>query len=222
MKALVKSSLVVAGACAVALSGSVYAFASWNTTAPPVQLVIKTAAMPQGNAPSVEKTGKNATLRWVPNRIVPGVRVQSYIVTRVGQGDPVVVCDEVTTASCRDKLVPAGKWTWTVRPVLETWQGEDSPASLPLEFMESPQSAAAAKGTVAAAGNTASAPDGTAEPHTDVEPDTDVEQPAGTPAAPTAAANSPTEDELTTAPPTTAPASPTTEPIGSSTETAQR
>ncbi len=215
MKGLVKSSLVVAGACAVALSGSVYAFASWDTATPTVQLVIKTAAMPQGNAPSVDRTGKNALLRWVPNTIVPGVKVQSYIVTRVGQGDPVVVCDQVTTASCRDKLVPAGTWTWTVRPVLETWQGEDSPASLPLQFTGSPQSPAAAKGTGPAADSIGVPPD----PAT--EPDTVIEQSADAPPAPTTAATPSTADEPTTAPQAPAPATPAEDPTGSSSETAQ-
>ena len=214
MKALVKSSLVVGGACAVALSGSFYAFAGWDTAAPPAQVVIKTAAMPQGNAPSVEKTGRNATLRWVPNRIVPGVKVQSYIVTRRGPGDPVVVCDQVTTASCRDKLVPAGTWTWTVRPVLETWQGEDSEASLPLQFGGAPQPASAARDTAPATRGTGTAPGPAGEPGT-------AEPSAGEAPDPAATATPPRAAEPTTAPPTSAPTTPAEELPGTSAGTAE-
>ncbi len=210
-----RSLAIAAGAAMLVLSGTLVAYADWTVASEPTVVTLRSADMPQGNAPSVEKTGKNATLRWVPNRIVPGVKVQSYIVTRVGQGDPVVVCDQVTTASCRDKLVPAGTWTWTVRPVLETWQGEDSPTSLPLQFTGSPQSPAAGKSTRPAAESTGSAPD----PAT--EPDTVVEQSADAPPAPTTAATPSTADEPTTAPQAPAPATPAEDPTGNSSETAR-
>jgi hypothetical protein len=210
-----RSLAIAAGAAMLVLSGTLVAYADWTVASEPTVVTLRSADMPQGNAPSVEKTGKNATLRWVPNRIVPGVKVQSYIVTRVGQGDPVVVCDQVTTASCRDKLVPAGTWTWKVRPVLETWQGEDSPPSLPLQFTGSPRPPAAAKGTGPAADSIGVPPD----PAT--EPDTVIEQSADAPPAPTTAATPSTADEPTTAPQAPAPATPAVDPTGNSSETAR-
>ncbi len=215
MRTMSKITLVAASAAAFISAGTVVAFAAWTTDTTPTVLRTHTAAMPQGNAPSIERNGKNVTLRWVPNRIVPGVKVQSYIVTRVGQGDPVVVCDQVTTASCRDKLVPAGTWTWKVRPVLETWQGEDSPPSLPLQFTGSPRPPAAAKGTGPAADSIGVPPD----PAT--EPDTVIEQSADAPPAPTTAATPSTADEPTTAPQAPAPATPAVDPTGNSSETAR-
>lgn len=204
MKPLFRSSLVAATALAVALSGSVLAYASWTTTAEPSVLRLRTIDMPPGNAPSVAKapSGKHADLRWVPTRLMPGVKAQSYIVTRIGPGAPVVVCDHVTKAACRDKKVPPGTWTWKVRPVFETWEGADSPASLPLEFADPKQPAPEAE---AAADVEAPATGRPAEAH--AEP----AAPAVTApkAAPTAEAPEPkTEKPPVTSPPTTAPADP--------------
>jgi hypothetical protein len=126
-------SLVIGVAGAVALGGTLYAFAGWAP--PPTAAVIRlhAVAMPPGNTPSVEKRATNALLRWVPNRLAPGVAAQSYVVTRHGHGGAVEVC-RVTMAGCTEKNVPDGKWSWTVRPVFETWVGEDSAPTAVLTF----------------------------------------------------------------------------------------
>jgi hypothetical protein len=142
MKHMTKLALVVGTAAAVTFGGSVYAFAGWIVETPPTVLKMRVAAMPAGNAPSVAKNGKNATIDWVGNKIVAGVPVESYIVTRLGTGDSVVVCDHVTATACKDKAVPTGTWTWKVQPVLRTWIGEYSPHSVPLTFSGPPPTAA--------------------------------------------------------------------------------
>lgn len=206
MKLFPKLSLTVALAAVLALSGAVYAFAGWIVDTPPTVIKMRVAAMPPGNAPSVAKapSGKHADLRWVPTRLVPGVKAQSYIVTRIGLGAPVVVCDHVTKAACRDKKVPPGTWTWKVRPVFESWEGEDSPASLPLEFAGRKQPAAepAAAAEPGAADVEASATGKPAEAHADPA------APAFT--APTAESATETPDPETETPPVTSP--PTTIP----------
>jgi hypothetical protein len=100
------------------------------------------AAMPSGNAPSVAKDNKHAAIDWVGNNVAAGVRVESYIVTRFGAGDPVVVCDRVTATACKDKVVPNGTWTWKVQPVFKSWIGDYSPSSLPLTFSGPPPTVA--------------------------------------------------------------------------------
>ena len=142
MKHLTKLALVAATAGAVTFGGSVYAFAGWIVDTPPTVLKMRVAAMPAGNAPSVARNGKNAAIDWVSNKIVAGVPAESYIVTRFGAGDPVVVCDHVTATACKDKAVPGGTWTWRVQPVFKTWIGAYSPHSLPLTFSGPPPTAA--------------------------------------------------------------------------------
>jgi hypothetical protein len=142
MKHLTKLTLVVGTAAAITFGGSLYAFADWSIETPPVVLKMRVAAMPAGNAPSVAKNGKNAAIDWVGNKIASGVRAESYIVTRLGAGDPVVVCDRVARTSCKDKTVPGGTWTWKVQPVFKSWIGEHSPASVALTFSGPPPAAA--------------------------------------------------------------------------------
>ncbi|WP_433721931.1 hypothetical protein ACQP2Y_42225 [Actinoplanes sp. CA-051413] len=142
MKHMTKVSLVVVTAAAVTFGGSVYAFADWIIDTPRAVLKMRTAAMPAGNSPSVAKNGKNAAIDWVGNKILAGVPAESYIVTRFGAGDPVVVCDHVTATTCKDKAVPGGTWTWKVQPVLKTWIGDHSPPSVALTFSGSPPTAA--------------------------------------------------------------------------------
>jgi hypothetical protein len=142
MKHLTKVSLVAATAVAVTFGSSVYAFADWIVATPPTVLRMRVADMPAGSAPSVARNGKNAAIDWVGNKIAPGVKVESYVVTRFGAGNPVVVCDRVTATSCKDKLVPGGTWTWRVRPVLATWLGVFSADSAALTFSGPPPTAA--------------------------------------------------------------------------------
>jgi hypothetical protein len=142
MKHLTKLSLVAATAAAVTFGGSVYAFAGWIIDNPATVLTMTVARMPAGNAPSVGTKNKNAEIDWVGNTIVAGVKVESYIVTRFGAGDPVVVCDHVTSTACKDKVVPQGTWTWKVQPVFKSWIGDYSPNSVALTFAKPPPTAA--------------------------------------------------------------------------------
>jgi hypothetical protein len=142
MRSVVKSALVAAGASAFVLGGSVYAFADWSVEAKPSVITIKTEDMPAGIAPSVAKAGRKAKIEWVGSKIAPGVRMQSYVVTRFGTGAPVVVCERVTATSCTDSQVPGGTWTWRVQPVFETWVGDYSGDSARLTFSGPPPAAA--------------------------------------------------------------------------------
>jgi hypothetical protein len=142
MKPITKVSVVVVAAATVTFGGSVYAFADWIIDTPRAVLKIRTAAMPAGNSPSVAKNGKSATIDWVGSKILAGVPAESYIVTRFGVGDPIVVCAHVIATTCRDKAVPGGTWTWKVQPVLKTWVGDYSPSSVALTFSGPPPTAA--------------------------------------------------------------------------------
>lgn len=166
MNSFVKSSVVMASAAALALAGSVYAFAGWNSIGAPTVLSIRTVEMPAGNVPSVDKQGRNAAIDWVGNQIVPGVKVDSYVVTRFGAGGSVVVCDRVTATSCKDKLVPGGTWTWRVQPVFASWTGAASAGSAALTFSGPPPTAAelVSATSPAAPGPPAASPAGTTPP----------------------------------------------------------
>ena len=142
MMRMTKVALVAGTAVAVTFGSSVYAFADWIVAAPPTVLKMRAAAMPAGNVPSVGKQGRNAAIDWVGNNIAPGVKVDSYVVTRFGAGGSVVVCDRVTATSCKDKLMPGGTWTWRVQPVFATWVGEASAGSAALTFSGPPPTAA--------------------------------------------------------------------------------
>jgi hypothetical protein len=136
MKPILTLSLILTSSAALALGGSMYAFAAWQTPVQAVTAKLQVADMPPGLQPSVDRRGKNAIVTWTAQRIVPGVKMQGYVVTRLNVDDPSATpfTDTTTTAGYRDVRVPKGSWTWTVRPVFETWQGEDGPASQPLTF----------------------------------------------------------------------------------------
>jgi hypothetical protein len=142
MKHLTKLSLVAATAAAFTFGGSVYAFAGWIVDTPATVLEMTVAQMPAGNTPNVEAKNKNAEVDWVGSTVVGEVPAESYIVTRFGAGDPVVVCARVTTTACRDKSVPQGTWTWRVQPVFKSWIGDYSPKSAALTFAKSSPTAA--------------------------------------------------------------------------------
>jgi hypothetical protein len=125
VKRAFRTPLIVAVTAATALGGTVYAYAGWTMDTTPTTLRIHVAAMPAGNTPSIEQRADKAILRWVPNKIVPGVPAQSYVVTRHGGGAAVEVC-KVTTATCNEVRVPGGTWSWTVRPIFATWIGAES------------------------------------------------------------------------------------------------
>jgi hypothetical protein len=171
MKHMTKVSLVVVTATAVTFGGSMYAFADWIIDTPRAALKMRTAAMPAGNSPSVAKNGKNASIDWVGNKILAGVPAESYIVTRFGAGDPVVVCDHVTATTCKDKAVPGGTWTWKVQPVLKTWIGDHSADSVALTFSGPPPTAAALVSSTLPAAPTAVpvAPTGGSAPGSDTK-----------------------------------------------------
>ncbi|WP_306204217.1 hypothetical protein [Actinoplanes sp. RD1] len=140
-----KTLATVSVAVAVALGGSVYAFAGWSAATPTAVLRLRTAEMPAGNVPSVAKAGRNAVVTWAPSTLAAGVRAQSYTVVRTGAGGPAVVCPKVTTTTCRDLAVPGGTWAWQVRPAYEGWTGELSGPSVPLTFAGPPEIAAVAR-----------------------------------------------------------------------------
>ncbi|WP_148308197.1 hypothetical protein [Actinoplanes friuliensis] len=218
MKHLTKLSLVVVTATATLFAGSMYAFAGWTTDAPKTVLKMRSVAMPAGNAPSVAKNGKNAAVDWVGSKIAPGVKVQSYIVTRFGVGNPVVVCDRVTTTSCKDKLVPGGTWTWKVQPVFASWIGDFSPASVALTFSGPPPAAADLVSATSPADPAAPLPASPAATPTAAATktggggdETAVPPPPQAPVTSPPAASEPTPED---APVTTPPAPATSGPVG--------
>jgi hypothetical protein len=125
MRQIYRTPLVLGLAAVSVLAGSLYAFADWSMAPSPAVLKLRVVAMPPGNTPSIEKRGAKAVLRWVPNKLAAGVNAQSYVVMRHGGSGAVEVCRTVA-AACTETKVPDGKWSWTVRPLFETWVGADS------------------------------------------------------------------------------------------------
>ena len=142
MKRGMRSPLVILLAGLAVIGTSIYAFAGWTTsTGTPVSLKVRVADMPVGNTPSVEQGKHSAVRRWAPDRIVAGVPVESYVVTRHGNGRSVDVCT-VTKAACRDTQIPAGEWTWTVRPRFKNWIGVASPPTAVFTYVGDPPAVA--------------------------------------------------------------------------------
>jgi hypothetical protein len=214
MNQISKRSLVAVATLAIIAGGTVVARASWVVPASMVTEA-RTAAMPEGAAPSVAKQRGNVLVTWSAQEIVPGVRIQKYVVTAHSADNPpaadVVRTVAATSADTQSATfsgaeVMSGKWYWTLVPKFEQWIGDESKKSEKLTVVgaqetnslgvKTPSDAAMASGTA-----TVTAPDDTA---------------ASIPVSPPAPSPSPDEDAVAKPPTTTetlpADPSPTTTP----------
>jgi hypothetical protein len=70
---------------------------------------------------TTSQSGTNVTVSWTAATVSSGTAVQGYAVTR---SDGTTVCGNptlVTTLSCTDGSAPAGTYTYTVKPIYNSW-----------------------------------------------------------------------------------------------------
>jgi hypothetical protein len=96
------------------------------------------AVMPTGLTPTGSATGSSVTLRWPAVTLTDGAPVQGYVVSRynAASGTQATVgagCSGVVTSTgCTESGVPPGTWVYTDTPVVQSWNGGQSPPSAPI------------------------------------------------------------------------------------------
>lgn len=137
MKSLTKKLIIATATLTLVGAGTMIAQASW-TIPGTAKVKAKAAAMPRGAAPSAAKQNGNALVSWSAQEIVPGVRMQKYIVTAHSADDPPRAdIAHTITATSADTLsttftgsdLAGGKWYWTLIPKFELWTGAESKKS---------------------------------------------------------------------------------------------
>jgi hypothetical protein len=91
----------------------------------------KALSMPSGNTPTVSVSGVNVTVSWTGNTIggaaVDGYTIKRYNTSNVLQSIGSACTGLVTSTSCTESSVPAGRWKYTATPNKGTnWVGTES------------------------------------------------------------------------------------------------
>jgi hypothetical protein len=131
MRPFVKITFIAAGVSTVVLGSSAFAYAGWTTSSPSTVLNVSAASVPDGPRPTAVAHGQEVDLSWVRTNVSARVPAQRYLIRRHGAAGPIIVCT-ASAPGCRDTQVPPGQWTYTVRLMLQTWEGSDGPPSLPV------------------------------------------------------------------------------------------
>jgi hypothetical protein len=123
--------LLMLAACAA--PGAAYAAWTGSGTA---SAQVQAATMPSGSAPTVAAVGHSITVNWTAAALL-GQSVTGYTVKRYnGSGAAQTLgsgcVGTLTGLSCTEASVPAGTWTYTVTPALQSWVGAESAASAPI------------------------------------------------------------------------------------------
>ena len=120
---------VVAGAAG---AGPGAAYAAWSGSGA-VTGQVQAATMPGASAPTVSVIGHTVTVNWTAGTVlgqsVTGYTVKRYNGAGVAQTVGAGCSGTRTTLTCNEASVPAGTWTYTVTPSLDSWVGSESPAS---------------------------------------------------------------------------------------------
>jgi hypothetical protein len=134
MSSFIRAGAAIAGTVSLSIAHVTSAYASW-TPSSAVVIHASTITMPTFySAPAVQAQGRRVVISWVAQNVETGVKVERYIVVRRDpSGHHEQVCDTVAD-TCRETAVPAGAWTYTVRTAYASWQGPDSPASVPVKI----------------------------------------------------------------------------------------
>lgn len=133
MKAVIKYLLVAATATALAGAGTLVADAGWSIPGT-ARVKIPTSAMPRGATPSAAVQGRTAVVSWSAQEIVPGVKMDHYVVTAHNVNDlPDVVHTVAASGAAVESLAftsaevgDGGKWYWTIVPKFHLWAGAES------------------------------------------------------------------------------------------------
>jgi hypothetical protein len=131
MKPFAKITFITAGVSTVVLGSSAFAYAGWTTTSPSTVLSVSAASVPDGPRPTAVVRGHTVDLSWARKKVSASVPAQRYLIRRHGAAEPIIVCT-VSTPGCEDTDVPPGEWTYTVRLLLQTWEGSDGPPTAPV------------------------------------------------------------------------------------------
>jgi hypothetical protein len=139
MKPAWRAFWVSAAVTVTVLGGGCAAHAAWEPAVDAGTLMVNTVFLPTGNRPTAVVDGSRVAVAW---RASEGVDEQPlrYVVTRTGAGATTEAC-VVTTTNCRDIGVPAGAWTYTVRPDLGPWRGREGPPGAPATVTADPAAA---------------------------------------------------------------------------------
>jgi hypothetical protein len=124
----------------IVLGGGYAAGAAWTPAVDAGTMVLNTVFLPTGTRPTAVVDGARVAISWRASKGADDQPTLTYVVTREGGGSTTEAC-VVTTTNCRDVGVPAGVWTYTVRPDLGPWQGRDSPPGAPVTVTAGPEAA---------------------------------------------------------------------------------
>jgi hypothetical protein len=142
MKSPAKKLIIATATLALVGAGTMVAQASW-TIPGTAKVKAKAAAMPRGAVPSAAKQGGNALISWSAEEIVPGVRMQTYVVTAHSTDDPpradiartvTATSADTLSATFSGSVLTGGKWYWTLIPKYAQWAGAESKKSDKLTF----------------------------------------------------------------------------------------
>jgi hypothetical protein len=111
------------------------AYAAWTGTGL-ASGKVQAATMPSGSAPTVSATGHSLTVSWTAATLlgqsVTGYTVKRYNGSGVSQTVGTGCSGMLTGLTCTEASVPAGTWTYTVTPSLQSWVGAEGAASAPV------------------------------------------------------------------------------------------
>jgi hypothetical protein len=116
----------------VAAVGPGAAYAAWSGNGT-VTGQAQAATMPSGSAPTVSAAGHSITVSWTSGTLlgqsITGYTVKRYNAAGVAQTVGAGCSNTIATLSCTEASVPAGAWTYTVTPLLDSWLGTESARS---------------------------------------------------------------------------------------------
>lgn len=129
-----RAPIALTAALTIAFGIASPAFAAWSTNGAGTSAGAATT-MPTGTTPSGTVTLSTVKVSWSTATLGNGIPVAGYVINRYNAttGAPQTVgaaCSAViTTTSCTESAVPAGKWVYTDTPVQLSWTGGQSPDS---------------------------------------------------------------------------------------------
>lgn len=145
----------VVAVAAFGTAGTLVAQASgWTLEDGRITLSTRVTKMPRGVAPSVARQGVQVVVSWSAQEIVPGVKMDHYVVTAHNVNDlPDVAHTVAASGAAVESLAftsaevgDGGKWYWTIVPKFHLWAGAESGKSqrltLPVASVAAPLPAA--------------------------------------------------------------------------------
>ena len=127
-------SLAIVATVTVLVGVPTAAGASWSPASSGFGSAVA-VSMPAGEAPTATVADGDVLVSWTEAAFPNGDPVTGYIVTRysvpTGTAETTGAgCDgSVTSLSCAERMVPSGRWKYTITPVHEGWTGSEGPAS---------------------------------------------------------------------------------------------